>query len=190
MANDLFEDLKSEPQPELVALGTSLKHGPVRRFYAEWLLVVSGPVAPSMRLAVVFQFYVQSSNLISCNRQLGFYSLLQRELLFNGFLQIFSKKIWQTQAQGSHCPDAFPPQFCARVRGIDSKSNGNSCEFIDDSSNIETGNDIGIRGGLSLSIIEISWGGNDIITNCLAKECFGGFLHIFDASSLSHTYEA
>ncbi|KAI5388436.1 hypothetical protein KIW84_074213 [Lathyrus oleraceus] len=115
---------------------------------------------------------------------------LQRELLFNGFLQIFSKKIWQTQAQCSHCPDAFPPQFCARVRGIDSKSNGSSCEFIDDSSNIETDNDIGIRGGLSLSIIEISWGGNDIITNCLAKECFGGFLHLFDASSLSHTYEA
>ncbi|KAI5424111.1 hypothetical protein KIW84_030361 [Lathyrus oleraceus] len=89
-----------------------------------------------------------------------------------------------------HCPDAFPPQFCARVRGIDSKSNGSSCEFIDDSSNIEPDNDIGIRGGLSLCIIEISWGGNDIITNCLAKECFGGFLHLFDASSLSHTYEA
>ncbi|KAK6943677.1 Glutamate dehydrogenase, NAD-specific [Dillenia turbinata] len=58
---------------------------------------------------------------------------------------------------------------CLLVKTV---SNGSSCRLIDDTHDIETSNDTGILGGLSLRVIEVSW------------DCDNGILHLRTKVSL------
>jgi len=57
-------------------------------------------------------------------------------------------------------------------------SNGGSGWLVDDSQNIQTGDGTGVLGGLSLSIVEIGWDGNDGRLDGFTKEGLGDLLHL------------
>jgi hypothetical protein len=61
---------------------------------------------------------------------------------------------------------------------VETVSNGGSGWLVDDSQNIQTGDGSGVLGGLSLSIVEISWDGNDCRLHGFTKEGLGDLLHL------------
>jgi hypothetical protein len=50
--------------------------------------------------------------------------------------------------------------------------------LVNNSENVETGNDTSILGGLTLSIIEVSWNGDDGVGDLVSKVSLGDFLHL------------
>jgi len=65
-----------------------------------------------------------------------------------------------------------------RILLIEAVSDGGGRGFIDDSEDIQTGNDSCIFGGLTLRVIKVGGYSDDCIIDSHAEVSFGGFLHL------------
>lgn len=61
---------------------------------------------------------------------------------------------------------------------IQAVGDGCSCWFVDDSQDVEAGDESGILGGLSLRVVEVSWHCDDCIFNWLAQIGFADVSHL------------
>jgi len=61
---------------------------------------------------------------------------------------------------------------------VETVSDSGSSGFVDDTEDVETSDNTGILGGLSLGIIEISGNGNNDVLDSLVKVSFSSFLHL------------
>jgi len=61
---------------------------------------------------------------------------------------------------------------------VETVGDGGGCWLVDDSENVETGDQTSILGGLSLGVVEVGWDGDDGFGNCSTEVGLGGLLHL------------
>jgi NAD-specific glutamate dehydrogenase. len=61
---------------------------------------------------------------------------------------------------------------------VETIGNGSSSGFVDDTEDVETGNETGILGGLTLRVVEVGRDGNDGTSDGLAQVGLGSLLHL------------
>jgi len=61
---------------------------------------------------------------------------------------------------------------------VETVGEGSGGRLVDDTENVETGNNSGILGSLTLVVVEVGWNGDDSVGNLLAQVGLGDFLHL------------
>jgi hypothetical protein len=61
---------------------------------------------------------------------------------------------------------------------VETVGNGGSGRLVDDSENVETGDETGILGSLTLGVVEVGGDGDDSVIDCATKVSLGGLTHL------------
>jgi hypothetical protein len=61
---------------------------------------------------------------------------------------------------------------------VETVGNGGSSGLVDDAEDIETGNETGVLGGLTLRVVEVGWDSDDGVGDSATQVRLGGLLHL------------
>ncbi|KAH3670642.1 hypothetical protein OGAPHI_001157 [Ogataea philodendri] len=61
---------------------------------------------------------------------------------------------------------------------VQTVGNGSSSRLVDNSHNVQTGNQTSVLGGLSLRVVEVSWNGDNSVVNLGSEESLRGLSHL------------